>query len=35
MAARIPVLALEVLRAAGAVMTIRMRANLASRMPMT
>lgn len=35
MAARIPVVALEVLRAAGAVMAIRMRANLANRMPMT
>jgi CRP/FNR family transcriptional regulator, cyclic AMP receptor protein len=35
MAARIPALALEVLRAAGAVMAIRMRSNLANRMPMT
>ncbi|PPE67403.1 cyclic nucleotide-binding domain-containing protein [Caldimonas caldifontis] len=35
MAARLPVVALEVLRAAGAVMAIRMRANLANRMPMT
>lgn len=35
MAARIPAVALEVLRAAGAVMAIRMRANLANRMPMT
>jgi CRP/FNR family transcriptional regulator, cyclic AMP receptor protein len=35
MAARIPAVALEVLRAAGAVMAIRMRSNLTNRMPMT
>jgi CRP/FNR family cyclic AMP-dependent transcriptional regulator len=35
LAARMPVVALEVLRAAGAVMAIRMRSNLAHRMPMT
>jgi CRP-like cAMP-binding protein len=35
MAARLPTVALEVLRAAGAVMAIRMRSNLANRMPMT
>lgn len=35
LAARVPAVALEVLRAAGAVMAVRMRANLAHRMPMT